>query len=229
MLEPVTPLALQRGLSLVELMVGLAIGLFIVAIAITLLSGHLHEQRSLMQESRLMQELRASADVIARDLRRAGHWGDAAAGVWRSGASAVAANPYVALTPSSAASDAVSFRFSRDGTENHLVDANEQYGFRLRQGVIEMLLGGGNWQAVTDSGTLVVSAFKVKPEVQETSLERLCSTACPADSPTCPPRQQVRSLSVIITGRATADASVVRSVHTTVRLRNDSIVGACHS
>jgi len=226
MLEPVSPLAVQRGLSLIELMVGLAIGLFIVSVAITLLSSHLHEQRALMLDSRLVQDLRASADLIARDLRRAGYWGDAAAGVWRSGASGVAANPYAAIAPSAAASDAVSFRFSRDSNENDLVDLNEQFGFRLRKGVIEMLIGGG-WQAVTDSTTLVVSEFTVEPIVQETLLERLCLTPCPPASSTCPPKQQVRSLALTVSGHPADEPSVIRSVRATVRLRNDAVIGAC--
>ena len=226
MLEPVNPLAAQRGLSLIELMVGLAIGLFIVAVAITLLSSHLHEQRALTLDSRLLQDLRATADLVARDLRRAGHWGDAAAGVWGSGASAVAANPYPAVSPATAESDAVSFRFSRDASENHQVDINEQFGFRLRKGVIEMLLGA-SWQAVTDADTLVISEFKVEPVVQETLLERLCLAPCPASSTTCPPRQQVRSLDIVVSGHAANDSKVVRSVRVSVRLRNDAIVGAC--
>jgi type IV pilus assembly protein PilW len=226
MLEPVSPLAVQRGLSLIESMVGLAIGLFIVAVAITLLSSHLHEQRALMLDSRLVQDLRATADLITRDLRRAGYWGDAAAGVWRSGASGVAANPYGGVAPAAAASDAVSFRFSRDRSENQLVDLNEQFGFRLRRGVIEMLIGG-SWQAVTDSTTLVVSEFRVEPVVQETLLERLCLIPCPSASSTCPPKQQVRSLAVALSGHPPDDAHRLRSVHASVRLRNDAIVGAC--
>jgi prepilin peptidase dependent protein B len=226
MLEPVNSLAVQRGLTLIELLVGLAIGLFIVAVAITLLSSHLHEQRALTLDTRLLQDLRATADLVARDLRRAGHWGDAAAGVWGSGASAVAANPYSAVSPAAAASDAVSFRFSRDASENHQVDTNEKFGFRLRKGVIEMLLGA-SWQAVTDADTLVVSEFKVEPVVQETLLERLCLAPCPPSSSTCPPRQQVRSLDIVISGHAANDSKVVRSVRVSVRLRNDAIVGAC--
>jgi type IV pilus assembly protein PilW len=173
-----------------------------------------------------MQDLRATADLVTRDLRRAGYWGDAAAGVWRSGASGVAANPYTAMSPAAAASDAVSFRFSRDSSENNQVDSNEQFGFRLRKGVIEMLLGA-SWQAVTDADTLVVSEFKVEPAVQETLLDRLCLVPCPPSSSSCPPKQQVRSLAIVISGHAAHDATVVRSVRASVRLRNDSIVGAC--
>lgn len=216
----------QHGLSLVELMIGLALGLFIVAIATTLLLSRIREHRALLIESRLMQDLRTGADLVMRDLRRAGHWGDATVALRRSGGVA-AANPYTALSPAAAASDAISFRFSRDSSENHAVDPNEQFGFRLRRGVIEMLLGSGNWQALTDAGTVTVTAFSVTPEVDEIDLEGLCDKACAPGAASCPPRQQLRSLAVAMTGRSTADASVVRAVRGQVRLRNDVIVGAC--
>lgn len=216
----------QRGLSLVELMVGLAIGLFIVAMATTLLLHRIREHRALLVESRLTQDLRTAADLVARDLRRAGYWGESTAGLPRSGA-APAANPYTALAPTAAASDAVGFRFSRDASENHTVDGNEQFGFRLRRGTIEMLLGSGNWQALTDSGTMTVTAFSVTPQVDEIALHALCEKACAPGAADCPPKQQLRSFAVEITGRSSADAGVVRGVRSQVRLRNDVIVGAC--
>ena len=78
------------------------------------------------------------------------------------------------------------------------VDANEQFGFRLRNGVIEMQLGAGNWQALTDSGTLTVTRFSVTPTVQQIALPDFCTLPCPAGSSTCPPRLQVRSLALLI-------------------------------
>ena len=217
----------QRGVSIVELLVGLAIGLFIVATGLTLLTGNLRENRNLLLEARLMQDLRSAADRVSRDLRRAGYWNDAEAGVWQRGASSVIANPYSAVSPSMAASDVVSFRFSRDANENHMVDSNEQFGFRLRAGVLEMLLGSGNWQAMTDAGSVLITAFSVTPEVQSLSLESFCAADCPTGSSTCPPRQQVRSLAVTLSGKAVADATVLRSVRSAVRLRNDLVTGAC--
>lgn len=62
----------QRGISLVELMVGIAIGLVIVAAALFALTHHLRENRAMLLETRLMQDLRTTTDLIARDLRRAG-------------------------------------------------------------------------------------------------------------------------------------------------------------
>ena len=61
-----------RGISMVELLVGLAVGLFIAAAGVTLMAGNLRENRALMLESRLMQDLRTASDIITRDLRRAG-------------------------------------------------------------------------------------------------------------------------------------------------------------
>jgi len=216
----------QRGITLVELMIGLALGLFIVASASTLLLGRIREHRALLVESRLMQDLRASAELVTRDLRRAGYWGDATAALWKAGGGNAVANPYTALAPAAAASDAVSFRFSRDSTENDAVDVNEQFGFRLRKGVIEMLLGG-SWQALTDNGTMVVQSFSVTPSVQEVSLQGVCAKPCSSGGTECMPKQQVRSLAVMITGRSAIDAGVVRSVRSDVRVRNDAVVGSC--
>ncbi|MDE2092484.1 MAG: hypothetical protein KGI87_01395 [Burkholderiales bacterium] len=217
----------ERGLSMVELLVGTAIALFIAATGATLLAGNLRENRALLLEARLMQDLRSAADMITRDLRRAGYWGAAIGGVWAAGAASAAANPYTALSPGAAASDAVSFHYSRDVNENNAVDGNEQFGFRLRNGAIEMQLGAANWQALTDTGTLRVTAFDVTPTVQDIDLQGYCASACPAGSATCPPHQQVRSLAVAITGRLVGDAGVSRSVRSQVRLRNDPVIGAC--
>jgi len=219
----------QRGLSLLELLVGAAIALFIAATAATLFVGQLNENRRLLLEARLMQDLRTAADVASRDLRRAGYWGGATDGVWAPGAGSVAANPYLALAPSGAASDAVSFRYSRDTTENQAVDSNEQFGFRLRNGALELQLGAGNWQALTDSATLTITEFSVTPSVQDISLDAFCASPCPAGSTVCPPHQQVRSLALVIGARLVADTRVTRSVRSQIRLRNDPVSGACPS
>jgi prepilin peptidase dependent protein B len=227
-MRPSTPCPTRaRGISMVELLVGLAVGLFIAAAGVTLMAGNLRENRALMLESRLMQDLRTAADIITRDLRRAGYWAGAVASIQVEPGSPIVANPYLAVAPAAAASDSVSFAFSRDASENQTLDSNEQFGFRLRRGVIEMQLGSGNWQALTDANTVVVTGFVVTPTTEEVSLAEQCSRPCPAVTPECLPRQQVRSLDVSIQGRSSADASVQRGLRSSVRLRNDAVVGAC--
>jgi len=219
----------SRGLSMIELLVGSAVGLVIVAAGTTVVARHARENRTLTIETRLVQDLRTAADIVARDLRRAGYWGASASGVRSDDGGAALANPYALVAPEAAASDAVRLSFSRDVDENGSVDGNERFGFRLRSGAIELQLGDGNWQALTDPATLTVTAFEVEPRTEETSLERFCDRPCTAGSSTCPPRQQVRSFAVAIEARAVADPGVRRSVRAGARLRNGSVVGSCEA
>ena len=221
----------QLGLSLVELMVAVAIGLIVIAAVFSFFSRHLRESRAVQVELRLMQDLRSASDLIARDLRRAGHWGNASAGVWQRDTEAALANPYAFVT---VAANDIAFNFSRDevakNDENNAVDTNENFGFRLRSGVVEFLLGNGNWQALSDANTVTVTSFTVTPSVQHVSLESMCTTACSAaDSAAaiCPPQQHIRSLDIALVGQAVSDAKVKRSVQNSVRLRNDAITGKC--
>ena len=175
-----------------------------------------------------MQELRSAAELVARDLRRAGHWAAAAAGV-RLGDAAGVANPHAALTAASAASGAVALSFSSAGGDPLAVDDSERFGFRIRNGAIEMQLGARNWQALTDSGTVVVTSFSVVPRIDEAHLGTFCDRPCAVGSATCPPRQQVRSYAIGISGRSSADPSLQRALHSSVRVRNDVVIGACES
>lgn len=215
----------RRGFTLVELLVGLALALLVVAGGGALLTSQIREHRALVLEARLMQDLRTAADLVARDLRRAGYWGDAGAGVW-SAAAPARANPYAALAPDGAASDAASLRYSRDAVENHAVDSNEQFGFRLRNRAIEIQLGSGNWQALTDATLLAVTAFVITPHSDAIALGADCPAPCPPESEACP-QQRLTSFALEIGAHALADAAVTRSVHARVRVRNDVATGAC--
>jgi prepilin peptidase dependent protein B len=211
----------QRGLSMVELMVGVAVGLFVVAGATVAVSNQLGDNRRLMLETQIQQDLRAAADVIAKDLRRAGYWSRAASGVWHAGVTSVDANPYTTMhgivsgTPASA----VQFDYARD--MNDAIDIpTERSGFRLSNGVIQMFTGGA-WQALTDATTLRITKFEVELNSRPIDL------ACPIPPPGAPPTQLVRDVTVVIEGTAVHDASVRRGAQSNVRLRNDVIQGAC--
>ena len=139
------------------------------------------------------------------------------------------ANPYLTLSPLAAASSAAAFRYSRDSVENHTVDSNEDFGYRLRNGNLELMLGGGNWQTLTDPALLSVLAFSVTPESREAALDAWCSAPCATGATDCPPRVQQRTLRLNIGARAAADARVVRHLSTGVAVRNDALTGRCPS
>lgn len=218
----------QSGFTLVELLVGGAMALVVVAMTSTALVASLRADRTMLVESRLMQDLRTAADMVSRDLRRAGYWGAAASGV-RGSESPASNNPYAGMVPVAGAASQVEFRYSRDEVEDGIADSSEQFGYRLRAGSLEFQLGSGNWQALTDANTLVLDTFAVTPLVLDIDLSALCDTPCPVVGANCPPHQQILSFDLQLAGHAAANPSVRRSMHSQVRVRNDAIVGACAS
>ena len=106
---------------------------------------------------------------------------------------------------------------------------SERFGFRLRNGAIEMQLGSRNWQALSDPETVFVTSFSVVPRVDEADLATFCAKPCSAGSTTCPPSQQIRSYAISVSGRSPIDASIRRELRSAVRVRNDVVVGSCEA
>ncbi|WP_428422549.1 PilW family protein [Methylibium sp.] len=213
-----TPLARQRGLSLVELLIGCAVALFIVSGALKLFVDHLRDSRRLLLEARVHQDMRAASDLIARDLRRAGYWQAAPGG---------GLNPYRLIAPAgSTATATVTYSFSRDAIENDTVDAAESTGFRLATDTLQTL-NGGSWQAVTDPGTVRVVRFSVTPQIMTVPLGQFCLPACAAGSAGCP-ALHVRSYLIELRGQSATDPGVVREIRESVHVRNDELsIAAC--
>ncbi|MES2715249.1 MAG: hypothetical protein V4795_05770 [Pseudomonadota bacterium] len=217
----------QRGLSIVELMVGVVVGLFVVSGALSMSAGNLDKSRRLLADVRFNQDLRVAADLITRDLRRAGYWGAAITGTQAIGAtSATAQNPYAGAAGSSNAG--FSYQFSRDAQENGTLDANEQFGFRIRDGALQMRGDADGWREVTDTKvmTLADDGLVITPSETVLALGHLCPRPCNAGVPNCP-TSTVRSYAVTLTATSTTDNAMVRELRTTVRLRNDQLAGRC--
>lgn len=229
----------QTGLGLIEIMVAIALGLFLVASVAALVVGQLAEQRRLLLESRLSQDLRATADLIVRDLRRAGHWGSAERGVWSGGTAAPEVNPYAGLHPGAGSSaTSLGYSYSRDISEDQISSSNEKFGFRLntntrafelRMAGNEIVPGSGDqWQPLTDPNLLRITRWQVRHESQVVSLLGHCAQpVCPTGSSTCPPTARLRQIHIELDAADTRDSSVQRSLVTRVRLRNDEVSGAC--
>jgi type IV pilus assembly protein PilW len=215
----------QSGLSLVELMVGIALGLFILSSAGFVMTNQLADNRRLMLETQIQQELRSTADLIARDIRRAGFWANASDNVLTS-SGAVAANNYIA-TNWDRANSLFEFSYSSDPkNENDQLDTNEKAGFRLRNNRVEMKIGtGAGWQPVTDPDLVTITTLDLALNSETIDLSPYCQNPCPPGA--CTPTQTVRTITITLKGTAAHDASVSRTLRTTVRLRNDVINGAC--
>lgn len=231
----------QCGLSIVEFMVGIAIGLFILVGATKLFADYITSNKRLLLETRVNQDLRAAADIVARDVRRAGYWNNSLAGVWGTSNAVVTPNPHVAVAPTTGATTAVSYSYARNAGD--VLDDNERTGFRLQSvggvGVLQIWDGGSvlapNYQAITDPGTVDVTTFSVTAAsptlVNDLSPYCGCLTAltCTIASIAAAgaPSLTIPSFQIVLTGRSVADPTIVRTVSEAVRVRNASLAGSC--
>ncbi len=216
----------RRGITLVELLIGSAVGLLVVSGALTLMARNLGTARNLLAEAKLNQDLRTAMDLIVRDLRRSGWWGNALQGTLVVGAgSTTTQNPYATVGGDV---QSLSYGFSRDSTENNALDSNEQFGFRVDHGKLQMQDGSGQWQDMTDTGamTIVEGGLAIVPSVTTLPLGNLCPKVCSAGTPNCP-QTQVRNYSVTLTALSARDPAIMRTLRSTVRLRNDRLAGQC--
>lgn len=209
----------QRGLSLVELMVGITVGLFIVAGAAMLAGSQLGENRRLIIETQVQQDLRATADIITRELRRAGYdkWPEQL--IWSPAPTASAAQIFakpslrVGLNIDTAGGDEVAFKYDRPG------GGDPDFGYRLVNGTIRFRQVD-QFQDLTDRNTVEVTNFQVTRETVHTE-QLACPRLCPDTTQACWPTVAVTDVTVQITGRSAIDSNFSRTVTSRIRVRND--------
>jgi Tfp pilus assembly protein PilW len=219
----------QRGLSLVELMVGIAVGMFIVAAAATLVGTQLSDNRRLMLELQVQQDLRATADIITRDLRRigssgvAGNMGSTAGAVW------IAASPTtgpdraffeIAMPSSSEIQFMVARRLATSGPYGYRLATNPSTGVGRIQTMVPLSMD--EWADLTDSDAVNVIHFEMTL-ISEPGMQLACPKLCADSTKTCWPTLAVRSIAIDIKAQSRTDPTVVREVHSVSKLRNDAV------
>jgi type IV pilus assembly protein PilW len=212
----------QRGMSLVELMVGVTIGLIVVAGAALAVSSQLSDNRRMLVETQLQQDLRASSDIVAHELRRAGALRDfrAVQGVWRSGMEQPTLFNDVAAWLDAGTAGLVIYQYQPT------TGADTITGFVLEDGVLKQYLLGAEGaptpQALTDGDVMEVTAFSVTVN-QRPDSQLPCPKLCTGGGTACWPNVGVRELQVSITARAKRYPEVQRTMFSKVRLRNDFV------
>lgn len=171
----------QTGVTLIELLIGMLIGLIIVAAGISVFVTSVRGQSDNIKLSRLNQDMRAMMDIIERDIRRAGFvTSDPATNL-----ASLQDNPFFGATtelavynPGSTSTtgsittttgSCIVYAYNRDEDPNTdgvldemppTVDDNERLGFRLNNGGdLEMRTSGttnascddGAWESITES------------------------------------------------------------------------------
>ncbi|WP_377155321.1 type II secretion system protein J [Roseateles sp. UC29_93] len=218
-----------RGFTLVEFMIGLTIGLLLLAGAFSMAGVQLGEHHRLMLELQVQQELRATAELLLRDLRRAAFWDRAQDGVWQDDTDAPVRNPYADLTVEDAGRR-LTYSFARDGSAPGGGSVRETSGFRLNDGRIDQLIAG-RYQPLTDPDLLRVRRLEVRLSSQAYPLEDACDPACASGSgaggAACPPTLSARLVTLTVDAEAVHDPRVSHHLELLSQLHNHALSGAC--
>ena len=245
----------QRGMSVIEMLVGVVIGLIVMVGAVKLMMDNFGANRRLALEARVNQDLRAAADLIARDIRRAGYWENAASGLFSTTGSGTAlTNPYRDVD---LASNTIRYQYARqekgDTTKYNAVDPVEPAGFKLKNGVLEFRNGADNpkdqdtdnWQPITNPNVVTITNFSITtPGARVIELYTYCAcltrvgTTGVAECVAADfqsggslfakrPTMSIRQFDVVLAGQSATDQTVEREIRETVRVRNDRLFGCC--
>ncbi len=220
----------QRGMSLVELMVGVTIGLFIVAAATLLVGNQLTDNRRLLLETQLQQDMRAAMDIMTRQVRRSGtrrinESESLVAGVSNSKAGEF--DPEYTGVELGAGQDKITFDYYLNPSNDTRLSPGsplKNWGFQLADGRISSNLAGGNdddaWQELTDRGAVKVTRLQFV-EGNTASEVVACPKLCTDGTTACWPRSLVRTYTITLEAEAASDPLVRRRMQSVARVRNN--------
>lgn len=214
-----------RGVTLVELMIGMTLGLIVTVGTLGLLSGQLRSNRELLTSARLNSELRATMDTMVRDVRRAGYWGGAERGTWFQRNPTPVANPFDEVT---VGTGTITYRY--DANADGVLQNGETFRLELDAdaGVVELHTQGSDDPVpLNDPEVTEVTGLAFELVERETSVTCLHGGAGPVAL--TPPVLTVRELRITLDARLREDTAVTRSLTERVRLRNDLVAGSCPS
>ena len=147
----VQQLTTEAGETLMGLLVGLAVGLVVLAAGSALLAIQLSGHRMALQDSRLHQDMRSAVDWMARELSQA-HY---AANAWLTRAPSYCNDAFCAASDDFSI-DGSRITFSLDRNHNGHKDNNECMGYRLSRGALQARTACSPevWTALTDTASV---------------------------------------------------------------------------
>lgn len=235
----------QRGVTLIELMIGLTVGALVMAGAITLFAKISFSGLENTRSIRLNQQLRATLDFIHRDLQRAGYvkafdpalpasvasWNVQDADGNYTGRAAMAATigQFGVITIVGNCID-----YSYDQDKDGVLDAVESVGFRLNAGAVQSGigvdctdLGVGDWEGITSAEVTITALTFAEDAADSITYEVVGDEVdgnadnfadCDVVGETCLHR---RKINIVLTGALASDATVTVSLRDDVKIKND--------
>ncbi len=231
----------QTGLSLIELMIGITIGLIIIAGVTSVYVATIGSSSDALAAARLNQELRAAMQVMTRDIRRAGFWGGAEPGDID--------NPFTRDDTNLTVDGSSCILYTYDANNSGDIDYDnpgQWFGFTLTDdgaiGTLQGIAAGGTrttadcsvwiFQRVTDPDFVTVTnlVFETDNYQCQNTTEATrndCYNATPGDTSDDPVTDDYivegRQIDITIEAELANDPTVSASLATSVKVRNNRL------
>lgn len=187
----------QRGISLVELMVSLSIGVLLMLGLTTFMSGTVVNNASSIKTIQFNQEMRAAMTLMIRDIRRAGYWGSpnyttgSLSGV---GYGTTYSNPFANVDTGTAG--CILYRYDKNNS-----------------GTTSSTCGGdSDWAPLTSTNNLKVTSL---------SFSETDSAPVYTNGTSSGPNIKVRYVTITLTAQCATDGKIRQTLQETIRLGND--------
>lgn len=169
----------QLGLNLVELMIGLVVGMIVLAAMTVVYLNASRGSKDTLNANRLNQDIRAVMDIMVADIRRAGYWATAAIATPNCFTTRTTTATCTKVTDLFINNAGNCILYSYDATYKTgsvagppAQDGIDFFGFRLNGGAVQAVSDAGmsstdantvcstlTWQSLTDSNVINVSAL----------------------------------------------------------------------
>jgi len=136
----------QSGVTLIEMMIAMVIGLIVLAAAITIFIITIKANSDNVKMIRLTQELRSVMSLVTRDIRRTGYW-----------AGTVSTNTYLS-TWNNGVTAGNTLAMSYDANWQGDADAGDSFSYTLDGNEMKLTLNGAQ-SSLTDSGVVTVTGL----------------------------------------------------------------------
>lgn len=214
------------GWTLVELLMAMGVGLFLCAVAGSLMVSQWQEHRHLLAETLLQQELRNAMALLRHEIHRSGADADAHELIPDRGTSPAApgdASHLQVLLAGKPVSDdhpgdGLSLSYSR--TEAGEVRRRIERGVRLQGTQLQYLLER-SWQPWSDNNTVRFLKLELRLAKADSALPGAC--LCTGAREPCEPRLQAQILHVLLVGQSRMDNRTLRSLSSSIHVRNSRL------
>lgn len=224
----------QKGLSLVELMVGITVGLVVMTGVTTFFVDYLQNNRQLIQMARLDQEMRTAMDIVVRDIKRMGYKRDVHLDILnltQDTSSRAAILPILdnAQANISGSANNAEINFWYDENSDNTLDTGataEQHGYRINSNALQRSVGASGWQSVTDPDVTQITGFNLARTYRCIDIDGASGPASCGGTPVTPSASEdgayfVTEIAVTLSGRLTSNNTITRTLNERIRVRAD--------